>query len=76
VPQTLCLTFCKITRAHLKRVLSDGEEAARGPADVSARGPAGPLLSCPCAAAAGLGSPWRGKRLRSQAWRCLHAAAP
>jgi hypothetical protein len=34
VPQTLCLTFCKITRAHLKRVLSDGEEAQRGPAEV------------------------------------------
>lgn len=24
-PQVLCLTFCKITKAHLKRVLSDAE---------------------------------------------------
>ncbi len=33
MPQTLCLTFCKLTRAHLKRVLSDGEGA---PGDVGA----------------------------------------
>jgi hypothetical protein len=33
VPQTLCLTFCKLTRAHLKRLLSDGEGA---PGDVGA----------------------------------------
>lgn len=29
VPQTLCLTFCKITKAHLKRILSDSEGAVR-----------------------------------------------
>lgn len=36
VPQVLCLTFCKITKAALKRLLSDSEEVVT--ADV------GPLL--------------------------------
>eukprot|EP00878_Enallax_costatus_P033636 GHUV01037174.1.p1 GENE.GHUV01037174.1~~GHUV01037174.1.p1 ORF type:complete len:827 (+),score=323.16 GHUV01037174.1:597-3077(+) len=29
VPQTLCLTFCKITKAAVKRLLSDSEEVVR-----------------------------------------------
>lgn len=29
VPQTLCLTFCKITKASLKRILSDSEDIVR-----------------------------------------------
>ncbi|MEW5319492.1 MAG: hypothetical protein WDW38_010640 [Sanguina aurantia] len=29
VPQTLALTFCKITKAHLKRILSDDEASMR-----------------------------------------------
>ncbi|KAF5837073.1 Vps53-like protein [Dunaliella salina] len=36
VPQVLCLMFCKITKAHLKRVLSD--EEAQGQGDI------GPLI--------------------------------
>nr|ADI46829.1 VPS53Bf [Volvox carteri f. nagariensis] len=38
VPQMLCLTFCKITKAHLKRILSDEEALAGLRSDV------GPLL--------------------------------
>ncbi|KXZ52139.1 vps53 [Gonium pectorale] len=35
VPQVLCLTFCKITKAHLKRILSDDEALAGLRADVT-----------------------------------------
>ncbi|GFR43120.1 hypothetical protein Agub_g4124 [Astrephomene gubernaculifera] len=35
VPQVLCLTFCKITKAHLKRILSDEEALAGLRADVA-----------------------------------------
>eukprot|EP00198_Chlamydomonas_reinhardtii_P007003 XP_001696339.1 subunit of GARP complex [Chlamydomonas reinhardtii] len=38
VPQMLCLTFCKITKAHLKRILSDEEALSGLRADV------GPLV--------------------------------
>ncbi|KAG2492670.1 hypothetical protein HYH03_009085 [Edaphochlamys debaryana] len=38
VPQVLCLTFCKITKAHLKRILSDDEALAGLRTDV------GPLV--------------------------------
>nr|BCL66276.1 hypothetical protein [Volvox reticuliferus] len=35
VPQMLCLTFCKITKAHLKRILSDEEALAGLRSDVA-----------------------------------------
>mmetsp|Transcript_28777 Transcript_28777/g.63416 ORF Transcript_28777/g.63416 Transcript_28777/m.63416 type:complete len:903 (+) Transcript_28777:134-2842(+) len=38
VPQMLCLTFCKITKAHVKRILNDEE------AQAELRGDIGPLI--------------------------------